>query len=380
MNTAVEDPALADKKPQPFEPAPAAAAVAAAPAVAAPAVAAPAVAPAQQPSPEAASNLFSHFADGPAAAPAPASESAAPAVAAVAPKKVKTQAIHSDAGPMNAAIAAASGLSKAELPTAASTANNIINESGAAGVTNLNQVAYEMATARRESHMGNWMNEFGGNNYFEQHYGYKTKKGAELGNTHPHDGANFHGRGLVQTTGRTNYTKWTDRLAKEGMQHDGQPIDLVGHPELAADPQIAARMAVEGMRDGGFTKYKLSDFVNDKQTDYLHARKVINGMDAAQEIATQATRYQGVLEQNSGAFTDAIIGAQTKNLPSAHDGGHLTAPTPTDQMLDPARMGSGASHFERPDKLLKGNLGRFAPAEAPEKLTTLKTHPVKSEP
>ena len=192
MNTAVEDPALADKKPQPFEPAPAAAAVAAAPAVAA-----PAVAPAQQPSPEAASNLFSHFADGPAAAPAPASESAAPAVAAVAPKKVKTQAIHSDAGPMNAAIAAASGLSKAELPTAASTANNIINESGAAGVTNLNQVAYEMATARRESHMGNWMNEFGGNNYFEQHYGYKTKKGAELGNTHPHDGANFHGRGLL---------------------------------------------------------------------------------------------------------------------------------------------------------------------------------------
>lgn len=366
---ALEDPALADKKPQPFDAAPAAAPATVAAPVAAPAVT-PAAAPAQQASPEAASNLFSHFADGPAAA--------APAGLGIEAKKVKTQAIHTDATAMNNAIAAASGLpSKAEQTTAATTSNNIINASGDAGITSLNQVAYEMATATRESHMGNWMNEFGGNKYFEGRYGNKTKKGKELGNTHPGDGAAFHGRGLVQTTGRTNYTNWTDRLADEGVQHNGAPIDLVGHPELAADPQIAARMTAEGMRDGVFTSHKLDDYINDKQTDYLHARRIINGMDHAQEIATQAQRYQGVLEQNSGAFTDAIMARQTQNLPSAHDGGHLTAPTATTAMLDPTKMG-GPEKFQRPDKLLSPSLGHFAPTgDGPQKFTTLKTHPVE---
>ena len=91
--------------------------------------------------------------------------------------------------------------------------------------------------------MGNWMNEFGGNSYFEQHYGSNTKKGKELGNTGAHDGADFHGRGLVQITGRTNYTKWSDRLSHEHAQAEGgQNVDLVHHPEQAAQPETAARI------------------------------------------------------------------------------------------------------------------------------------------
>jgi hypothetical protein len=225
--------------------------------------------------------------------------------------------------------------------------------------------------------MGNWMNEFGGTSYFEQHYGSNTKKGAELGNTEVHDGANFHGRGYVQTTGRTNYTKWTERLGKEGFQHDGQAPDMVNHPELAAQPDVAARMTVEGMRDAGFTKYKLGDFINDKQTDYLHARKIINGMDAAPEIAAQATRFQGVLESHSGDYTDAMIKAQTRNLPTAHDASGLTAGSLTDAMIDPARISTGAAHFAPAHKLLSNSLGHFAPAPAATgNVTTLKTHVV----
>jgi len=365
--SAFEDPALVAKAPQPFAPitsAPAVIPAAAAPAVVAPA---PAAVPAQT-SPAAAAALFPHLTDGPAAT----------APSGLAPKLVKTQAIHPDASSMNSDLAAASNLGKGELATAKTTAGSVIDESGAAGVTNLNQVAYELATARRESHMGNWMNEFGGNSYFEQHYGSNTKKGAELGNTQPHDGANFHGRGLVQTTGRTNYTNWTEKLGKEGFQHDGQAPDLVNHPDLAAQPDVAARIAVEGMRDAGFTKYKLGDFVNDKQTDYLHARRVINGMDAAPEIAAQATKFQGVLQNHSGDYTDAMIKAQTKNLPSAHDGSQLTAGSLTDSMMDPTRMTAGAAQFAPANKLLTNSLGHFGAAPAATgKVTNLKTHVVE---
>ena len=70
--------------------------------------------------------------------------------------------------------------------------------------------------------------------YFEKNYFDNKKKAAQLGNTQKGDGAAFHGRGLVQVTGRRNYTDWTQRLGKEGFQHDGQPVDLVHHPELFA--------------------------------------------------------------------------------------------------------------------------------------------------
>jgi len=55
-----------------------------------------------------------------------------------------------------------------------------------------------------------------------------------LGNTKPGDGYRFRGRGYIQLTGRDNYTRVGRALG----------IDLVNHPELAADPATAARIAV----------------------------------------------------------------------------------------------------------------------------------------
>jgi predicted chitinase len=54
-----------------------------------------------------------------------------------------------------------------------------------------------------------------------------------LGNTQRGDGARFRGRGRIQLTGRANYTRAGAALG----------VDLVGHPELAAEPSIAARVA-----------------------------------------------------------------------------------------------------------------------------------------
>lgn len=56
----------------------------------------------------------------------------------------------------------------------------------------------------------------------------------DLGNTVPGDGWRFHGRGVIQLTGRANYETY-GRLVD---------VDLVEHPERAADPEVSAAVAV----------------------------------------------------------------------------------------------------------------------------------------
>lgn len=57
---------------------------------------------------------------------------------------------------------------------------------------------------------------------------------SDLGNTTPGDGWRFHGRGVIQLTGRANYETY-GRLVG---------VDLIEHPELAADPEVSADVAV----------------------------------------------------------------------------------------------------------------------------------------
>jgi putative chitinase len=53
-------------------------------------------------------------------------------------------------------------------------------------------------------------------------------------NDQPGDGWRFHGRGFLQFTGRFNYRTFGERYG----------FDLVNNPDLAADPEISARLAV----------------------------------------------------------------------------------------------------------------------------------------
>jgi predicted chitinase/GNAT superfamily N-acetyltransferase len=55
-----------------------------------------------------------------------------------------------------------------------------------------------------------------------------------LGNRQAGDGYRFRGRGYVQLTGRYNYTRAAQALG----------LDLVNNPDLASDPDVAARVAV----------------------------------------------------------------------------------------------------------------------------------------
>lgn len=58
--------------------------------------------------------------------------------------------------------------------------------------------------------------------------------GGRNGNDQPGDGFKYHGRGYIQLTGKDNY-----RAAGEALH-----LDLVKHPELASEPENAAKIAV----------------------------------------------------------------------------------------------------------------------------------------
>jgi len=60
---------------------------------------------------------------------------------------------------------------------------------------------------------------------------YEGRK--DLGNTQPGDGERYRGRGLIQITGRANYTAAMMAL----------DVDIVEHPELLETPVLACRSA-----------------------------------------------------------------------------------------------------------------------------------------
>ncbi|MBK7956125.1 MAG: carboxypeptidase [Candidatus Accumulibacter sp.] len=95
----------------------------------------------------------------------------------------------------------------------------------------------------------------------------------------------YYGRGFVQLTWKDNYAKYGKLLGR----------DLVGHPDLALEPDVALFVLVHGFKIGTFTGRKLSDYVNKDATDFVNARRCINGLDRANDIASIARNYAAKL-------------------------------------------------------------------------------------
>jgi len=149
----------------------------------------------------------------------------------------------------------------------------VLNQCLDNGVIDRGQIAYVFATAEHESHFGRFMMELSDGWYLEGR--------EDLGNTKAGDGPRFKGRGFVQITGRRNYRIWSDKLG----------INLIDNPEKAALPEIAALILVRGMRDGSFTNVGLSDFIVGDRRDFFNARRIVNALDRADDIAQIAKYY-----------------------------------------------------------------------------------------
>ena len=110
---------------------------------------------------------------------------------------------------------------------------------------------------------------------------YEGRK--NLGNTQLGDGPKFIGRGVLQLTGRANYTDYSKKLN----------LDLIANPELAATPEVSVKIACQYFKDRGLLA--LADAWNlDEITRRvngnakLHLKERIAYSEVAKKILEQA--------------------------------------------------------------------------------------------
>lgn len=96
----------------------------------------------------------------------------------------------------------------------------------------------------------------------------------------------WYGRGFVQLTWEDNYIKAGRELGR----------DFITDPDAVMEPEASAEILVVGSRDGWFTGKKLSDYITLQKSDFRNARKIINRMDKASEIARIADEYDADLK------------------------------------------------------------------------------------
>ena len=136
-------------------------------------------------------------------------------------------------------------------------------------------VAYLLATARWET---------------QYTYSPVEENGKGAGHSYgvpdPQTGKAYYGRGYVQITFKDNYARFSPIVGQ----------DLVNHPELALEPDVAYKIASVGMRGGMFTGVGLHHYIHDDVADYVNARRIINGLDKADTIASFAEAFEKILK------------------------------------------------------------------------------------
>lgn len=155
-------------------------------------------------------------------------------------------------------------------------------------------LAYALATAYHEvAFTMRPIHERGGPRYFFYMYdkhGSRPKVAAALGNTQKGDGVKFHGRGYVQLTGRSNYRK-AGRLVGS---------NLIDEPNRALELGIAGKILFKGMETGLFTGKKFSHYFNRTKEDWINARRIINRLDKAPQIAQYAKKFYAAIGYTTG--------------------------------------------------------------------------------
>ena len=157
------------------------------------------------------------------------------------------------------------------------------------------QLAYILATTYHE--VGKWMQPVregfkGSDEEAIRHVAWMFRRGfirRNYAKRHPMTGQSYFGRGFVQLTWYDNYVRASYLVGYE------TPI-LSYYPDLVLESKIAAKVLVEGMGKGIFTGKGLFRYINSQETDYFHARRIINGMDKARIIEGYAKKFEKCID------------------------------------------------------------------------------------
>ena len=120
---------------------------------------------------------------------------------------------------------------------------------------------------------------------------YEGRK--DLGNSQPGDGARYKGRGLIQLTGRANYLEYGQALG----------LDLVEHPETAAEPVTSLLIACE------FWKRRVLNQFADQDDIETITRRInggLNGFDDRKAYLAKAKAVLGVSVPNVSTTTPVL--------------------------------------------------------------------------
>jgi predicted chitinase len=94
-------------------------------------------------------------------------------------------------------------------------------------------------------------------------------------------GKSWLGRGFVQITHKANYQKLGSMIG----------VDLTADQTRAMALDTALKIMFVGMKQGAFTGKKLGDFFSPGKEDWRNARRIINGIERADLVASYAKRY-----------------------------------------------------------------------------------------
>lgn len=168
------------------------------------------------------------------------------------------------------------------------------------GVTHPRQVAYILATAQHETR-----------DFTAPEEDFGRQQARRLGYR---GGEEYFGRGYVHLTHKDNYERMDRLLGLNGA--------LVRDPDLAKDPEVAARIMVVGMRDGAFTGRRLDRYIDADTNDLYNARRTVNGVTSSKPWSVRAAheceRYANAWEEWVPALVTAARGEGVVPQPSAH--------------------------------------------------------------
>lgn len=101
----------------------------------------------------------------------------------------------------------------------------------------------------------------------------------------------YYGRGHVQLTWESNYKTATEKIIPYGLTGD-----LHANPELALHDETSCVILFDGMGDGWFTGKRLGDYFSDMVEDPFNARRIVNGTDKADLIASYYWKFKDALQ------------------------------------------------------------------------------------